>query len=70
MPTLKEIREQRGMTQFELAYKAGISISAVRRMENGAGVLATSVRLVAAALGVEVADIEGVNVVNRMVKKG
>ena len=69
MPTLKDIREKRGMTQFELASRAGISIPAVRRMETGAGVLATTAKLVAGALGVPVESIEGVNIVNRVMRK-
>jgi len=57
------------MTQDELHIKAGVSLPAVRRMEMGEGVLATTAKLVAGALGVRVEDIEGVNVVHRMVRK-
>lgn len=69
MPTLKAIREQRGITQVELTRQTGLSLGAIRRMESGAGVLATSVRLVAGALGVPVESIEGINIVNRVVRK-
>lgn len=32
---LKELREEKGMTQLEVAYKAGVSISAVSYLEMG-----------------------------------
>lgn len=33
--TLKEWREKRGLTQFQLSVKSGVSISAIANTENG-----------------------------------
>lgn len=70
MATLRELRQERGMTQFELAYRAGISIPALRRMEQGKPVLATSVRLVAGVLGIGAMDLEmeGVVIADRIIR--
>lgn len=56
--TLKDIREQRGMTQGELAKSADVSISMIQSLENGRrkGSIETIVRL-SKSLGVTTDEI-------------
>jgi transcriptional regulator with XRE-family HTH domain len=53
----KEWRESRGLTQRELAAKAGVGEVTVARIETGASVTTSTARKIAEALGVAVADL-------------
>ena len=35
MPTMKQLRQDAGLTAFQLAYMAGVSLSSINRMEQG-----------------------------------
>lgn len=67
MPTVKQLRTKWGMSQQELATKAGLGITTVGRMEAGKPVQKSSVTLVAHVLGVKPETITGV-VVKKMVQ--
>lgn len=61
--TLKEYRQQLGLTQMDLAKQSGISIRTIREIENnkrsiGSVMVITAVRL-ARALNVTVEDLTG-----------
>jgi len=60
IPRLREWREARALTQVELAGRAGLSSRSVAGYEAGAGARPPTVRRLAEALGVEVADLRGV----------
>jgi transcriptional regulator with XRE-family HTH domain len=62
MATVKELREQAGMNQVELAVKAGVSVNSVSRIERGYKPNKGTLKLIANALGVEVSEITGVGV--------
>src|SRR5215211_1258686 len=53
----KEWRESRGLTQRELAAKAGVGEVTVARIETGASVTPSTARKIAETLGVAVADL-------------
>jgi transcriptional regulator with XRE-family HTH domain len=53
----KEWRESHGLTQRELASKAGVGEATVARIETGASVAPPTARKIAEALGVAVADL-------------
>ena len=58
MLTVKERREAAGLTQFELAYRAGVSLRALQNLEQGGGnPRLNTVSKVAAALGVSLKDL-------------
>jgi transcriptional regulator with XRE-family HTH domain len=57
LPRLKEWREFRGLTQPELAERAGMSLRSVFNYEHGGNALPNSARKLAAALGVEIGDL-------------
>jgi transcriptional regulator with XRE-family HTH domain len=59
IPRLREWREARALTQVELAERAGLSSRSVAGYEAGAGARPPTVRRLAEALGVEVADLRG-----------
>jgi transcriptional regulator with XRE-family HTH domain len=59
IPKLREWREARALTQVELAERAGLSSRSVAGYEAGAGARPPTVRKLAEALGVEVADLRG-----------
>ena len=59
IPKLREWRRVRGLSQKELAEKAGISERSVAGYEAGGGARPSTTRKLAAALGVEVADLFG-----------
>src|SRR5215208_8383856 len=59
IPRLREWREARALTQVELAERAGVSSRSVAGYEAGAGARPPTVRRLAEALGVEVADLRG-----------
>jgi transcriptional regulator with XRE-family HTH domain len=57
IPRLREWREARALTQVELAERAGISSRSVAGYEAGTGARLSTVRNLAAALGVEPTDL-------------
>ena len=59
IPKLREWRESRALTQVELAERAGMSSRSVAGYEAGGGARPPTVRKLAEALGVEVADLRG-----------
>jgi transcriptional regulator with XRE-family HTH domain len=59
IPRLREWREARALTQVELAEKAGVSSRSVAGYEAGTGARPPTVRRLAEALDVEVADLRG-----------
>lgn len=56
-PNLKYLREDRLLTQEQLAEKAGISRAAVNRIENGQPARLSTLRRLADALGVAPAEL-------------
>ena len=50
---VKELREEKGLSRWELATKAGISLSTAKRVERGGRVTARTARRVIQALGEE-----------------
>lgn len=63
---IKKLREGAGLTQFQLAEKAGISFSTVRIAEQGGSVSNKTKRALATALGVSLAELGGPNVARRV----
>lgn len=59
IPRLREWREARALTQEELAGRAGVSVRSVAGYEAGAGARPGTVRKLAGALDVEVANLLG-----------
>lgn len=58
MPSLKEIRRSRGMTQRDLARLAGVSTSTIYHLENGfRGAYAVTARKLAPPLGASVEEL-------------
>jgi transcriptional regulator with XRE-family HTH domain len=57
LPRLKEWREFRGLTQPELADRAGLSLRTVFNYEHGGNALPNNARKLAAALGVDIGDL-------------
>lgn len=57
LPRLREWREFRGLTQPELAERAGLSLRSVFNYEHGGNALPNSTRKLAEALGVEIGDL-------------
>jgi len=62
MTTIKELREQRGWSQSELAYRAGTTQRTVSRLENGYSVTKVVVVALCSVLGVDQKDITGVTI--------
>jgi transcriptional regulator with XRE-family HTH domain len=54
---LREWREKRALTQEELGQKAGVTRGTVNRIEQGADAFPTTVRKLAAALGIDPAEL-------------
>src|SRR4051812_2976101 len=54
---LKEWRESQGLTQRELAGKAGVGEVTVARVETGASIRPNTARKIAGALGLAVSDL-------------
>ena len=66
---IKEIRKKRGLTQVQLAKKAGISQSALSDIESQVSSKrpsATTIQLLASALGTTVAELMGETVETRL----
>ena len=57
-PQLRRIRDQRSLTQQELADKAGVDRATVSRAERGLNVRAPILRKLARALGVSPATLQ------------
>lgn len=66
MSTLAELRVARGWSQVELAVKSGVSVGTVTRAENGRMIQKSGIILMCQALGVNVEDVTGVNLVQRV----
>lgn len=60
--TIKEFRENQGLTVSELANKAGISQQTVYRIEAGQPVSRVYVAKVCRALGISIEEVESVNI--------
>lgn len=54
---IKMLRESQGMSQKELAEKAGVAQSTVHYIESGGNYTQKSIQKIAAALGVSVSDL-------------
>lgn len=61
MPTIKELRLERNLSQAALAALSGVSTPAISRMENGHAIQPYVLTFVCQALGVSPKDITGVN---------
>ncbi len=58
LPSLRAVRQSRGLTQRELGVLAGVSRGTVQRLETGArGAYAVTLRKLAAALGVTPSEL-------------
>lgn len=54
---VRKLREQKGLTQFTLAYKSGLSLQTISLVERGGICTERTVAAIAAALGVLPAEI-------------
>lgn len=54
---LKELRGAQGLSQQDLAHKAGVSYRTISTIENGGRARATTLRKIADALGIPLADL-------------
>ena len=70
MPTIKELRVQRGWTQDNLAREAGVATSTISHLENGEPVQRSTLKLVCQALRVRPGEITGATIINRVSKSG
>ncbi len=61
LPYLQSWRADRGLNQQELAAKAGVAASTVRRAERGETINVVSVAKIARALGISVHDLRDVD---------
>ena len=66
MPTIRELRVNKGLSQQALASKAGVAIGTVNRMEAGNPVSALAFHAVCAALDVSPDTVTGVVIANRV----
>lgn len=62
MPTIRELRQQKGWTQQELAERATVSMGTVVRVERGDLVHKNTVKRLCEVLGVRVENVSGVNI--------
>lgn len=69
MPTIREIRESKGLSQTDLAVKSGVSIGTIGRIERQEPVQKSTVILVCQALNISPDNVEGVNIVNRVASR-
>lgn len=58
MPTIRELREQKGWSLEELGRRAGVALQTVYRAERGATVNKNTLRHIAQALGVQIEELE------------
>ena len=58
LPSLVYWREQRGLTQGQLAKRIGMNLNTVQRVEAGYPARVRTARLLARALDVQVADLQ------------
>lgn len=65
IPQLRRWRERQGLTQQELADRAGVSVRSIAGYEGGDGTRPNTARKLAGALGVTVADLIGEESQNR-----
>ncbi len=70
MPTIRELRVARGLSQEALAAKARVSMRTVNRLERGNAVTRATVDAVAKALGVSPNAVTGVSILNRVQDRG
>jgi len=59
--SIRAIREREGISQMQLATRAGVSLPVISRMETGKPVQSISFRVVCQALGVDPDAVTGVN---------
>jgi transcriptional regulator with XRE-family HTH domain len=62
MLPLKLLREKNGLSQPQLAQKAGTSVSTIWRAERGQPINRLNANRIAKALGVDLTEIEGLKV--------
>ena len=62
MPTLRDIRLQKGWTQAQLANKSDVSTTTVSNAERGLGIQELTARKLCKALEVEFETVEQLNV--------
>lgn len=67
---VQEVREAKGLTQIQLAEKAGISLSSLRNFEQGMQPTNRIKRSIAVALGVRLVEIGGPNVARHATEPG
>ncbi|MDP8951075.1 MAG: helix-turn-helix transcriptional regulator [Actinomycetota bacterium] len=63
IPNLRQWRELRGLTQKELAERAGLHVRGIAGYEAGAGARPNTVRKLAETLSVDVMDLAGVDAI-------
>jgi transcriptional regulator with XRE-family HTH domain len=66
MPTIRELRQARGWSQFDLANASGVSNTAISRLERGIAVNRSTFRLLCIALNVPMEDVTGVVVSDKV----
>jgi transcriptional regulator with XRE-family HTH domain len=57
MNKIKQLREERDISQEHLAYKAGVAVKTISRLERSGRANSETLRAVAAALGVGLGDL-------------
>lgn len=70
LPHLQGWRADRGMTQTELAEKAGVAASTVRRAERSESISPVNVAKIAKALGISVRELRDVDPTERKPEGG
>ena len=61
VPHLRRLREERGLSPFDVAVRAGLNVKPIRRMEAGERVHPLTIVRVAAALEVNAAELTGLS---------
>ncbi len=57
MNKIKQIREQKGLSRYQVAKASGVWYKNLRDIENGKGVTLSTLRKIAAAMNCEVSDL-------------
>lgn len=70
MPTVRELRKGKKMSQGDLAKIAGVGLTTIHRLEKGHDVNPATLKAVADALEVQVSEITGVHILSRVEEKG